>query len=1636
MKKVIIFIIFLYLPIYASHLSSPITNTADPFGPLPDNSSFIFHINRTTYHDYVNILKKDNTIRRRLVVDNTANGSGDIRITDTWNGQDDSGANCESGTYNANIKVSRHAKFDVKIPGAINNIAEFQNPKDIACDKYGYVYVLDTTLLTVQKFSSDGALIWKHTFPQGTANGQLNFPSADVGGLTVDTNMYFYISDQGANRGRIQKFDQDGNLIDRFGGNADVNNGDDNFTGLGYSKEYGEVYTVALNSDDAMRVLVNGTGNMSLGNQNTRLGNVNMQDFAIESDGDVYTIYGTRIRRWTRARFTGNNNPNNNWNTALANSYSICIRSNSLYTIGGSDQIRQHNLANGVAQETRGSFGYANTNFWDPRGITYDPVNDLIWVADTGNRRLVAYKENASGALEYVKKIESSPYLMGSPQDMALDKNGNIYIVDNDACVVKKFDEFGNYLMSFGGRGYGNGKLWDPRGVAVDNSGYVYISDLGTANGNDAEDQIEKYDPSGNFVNAWDHADGRGMMSFVRNGSNFIVAIGQVAGAGRDCGMRVYWTNGTIVQSFRNSYNDTDYGEIDRDFLGRFYCINISGTSYVDTYPSTSSGNTAPNPYVNIGGTRAGLTIDDYGALWIPDQQNDDVEVRQTYAVGTPSTVMYAFSGAGTGDGLLTDPTYCAIRIRNLPNHWADFWVVDTGNDRLEKFVISWSNEIIEPVTIANPGAPVVTTAHPDTESTNTTLANSVYYTRQGKTIFEIYFSQNMNTAILPIVKFITADNLSYTITQTNYMNNLWIGTSWVPTGHDGSAKIKIENAQNTAGSNLNPNPTIIQDAFIIDTTPPTITISHPSYGMATTATQIIVDGNTESEIRVDIFNWTASSGGTLISSHSNIISGGTGYFMYNNLSLLQPKDSTNYITVKACDKAGNWSAEYSPRILVRCINAIGYAFVDPSTNRRLGDLGNPYITFTWQANASMNNGTVVVDVPPGWSLPSTNQSAPGYVRIIDSTGIVLTSGKELWTGNPSYPRRFKVNFDSADSGGYFKIAYGTNTQTMVSNSFSVAIGNNNWDVKATNGTTLFTNIWDPPKKVGESSGKQLYIPVIGNPLLVVASNKMVTQTYRGASSVQAMRIFFINSNDFHTDEVDSLTLTTLDSFGNEIQANTRLNSISSWTSSLLYKSSSAGSSSFITLDLSLNPWIIQPHETNYIDIKMDIDSSTSETDIQLELKSVNDISAKNYANIAGTSIHVIGNLPYQTSYALISSNQPVKTMFISSTNLNLQFVDVGQLNAVPLQIIFPNTNSNVNDVDITEVHITVQNKDGVSFVPSDIFSWAKLQKNNNGTIYAQKSPETSGNQIVFEPSTLYISPNSSVTCDIKVDIKSNTTITNFYLSLMSKTKILARDKNLYTPVTNYATSGYSFPMNSLNIDVVKYLFIEHDTSAQQGVWEPITFSALNFANHIIPSYTNSVIVDCTNSTATNVNWTNNLSSSGWFSNAGPSSGEAYYTFATSDTGTIQLAISDTTSETLSVRIQDDWLTAISNNLVVSSANFQLQIIKTAYITNAPSYVSLGGNVHDVVPGAMIIYTVTFSNTTSAKGTNVVLQDTLKSNLKYVSNSIYLKGILQTDALDGDKTDYGQTLSNTITSTLKSVLANEKNTLIYKVIVK
>lgn len=1571
--SIIVFFLLTDISLQASSLSSPITNRPDPFGPLPSNSrtTNIFWINRSGYVDYVDIIYKSTSIMRRLNNQNTAAGTGNIRITNIWNGTNDSTAQCVSGTYDAKIKVSRIATYDSKVPPS-GDYTEFMEPRDLACDKLGNVYVLDRTLQTVQKFSTDGALIWKYTFATGTANGQVNFSTIQVGGLTVDTNYYFYIADQGASRGRIQQFDQSGNWVATIGGSATFDNGDDDFSGLGYDKNNGEVFTTSLASEDMMRVICS---SMSLGNQQTRLANgTDIKDVAIANNGDVYGVTGTTIRRITRANFTGNGNSWITYNTTLADAMSITVRSNYLYVAGaGANQIRKHSLV-GVALETRGSFGYGNTNFWSPSGIAWDSKNDLIWVSDTSNQRLVCYSIDSSGNLVYSKKIETSPYSLRNPLDIALDEDANIFIVDNGHCKIKKFDQFGNYLMEFGGRGYGNGKFIDPRGIAVDDAGFLYVSDYGTGNGSDAEDQIERFNSSGTFISATNHTDGRGMASFNRNGTNYIIAIGQNDGATADNTIRVYNTNFRVIQTFRDGTYNYDYMDLDRDFSGRFYCVDAVPPAWVYSYASTASGSTAPT-IDSIGGTRAGLAIDSYGSLWIPDQGSDDCEVRQTYAVGVPTTLLYSFGSLGSSDGQFNNPAGAAIRLRELPYAWAHFWVVDSGNNRVEKFIINWSDEVTEPVTISTIGSPTVTAAYPDTSSSNTRYIDGVYYSRAGKTTFKVYFSQNMNTNIKPTIQYVTADNYTYDINRTSFMGNVWTGTAWIATGHDGSADIKVENAQNTFGSNLNPNPTVVNDTFVIDTIAPSINILNPLDGTVTTLTNILIDGSTEAEIRVDVFNWSSLTGGTLISSKSNINTDGTGYYMYNTLKLKTPKDSTNYLTAQARDKAGNWSSEHSPRHLVRCIDAIGYAYVEPSTNRRLGDKGSPPIIFTWQANADMVNTTVTVDVPSGWSPPSTNRGSAGYVRLQSYSGISFTTGKTLWT-SPSYPGRFKVNCNSINSGGYFKITYGTNALTMVSNSYSTAIGLNEWVARATNATTQFTNIWLPPKKVSEALGKSMKIAVKGKALKVSYTNIIPTQTYRGASDVSAIRILFINSNNFHSDQVNSFVLNTENAAQQQVNANTRLSSVTLYTSGNFYLGPfSVGASPQINFDLTSSPLIVAGKKTNRLDVRMNILNTTTATDIRFSIGSKNDIMAKNYLNYPSVDIDVTGNFPIRTTYAVIRSNLPVRRMNTGRSNFMPGWVDIKQKNVNAMQVILFNTNNQVNDIEVLQMNIKVENDINGGLIPNSVIDKVVLQKKNSGPIYAQKTPvESTGDTIYLNVSSLYIPQRTSITCDYKVDIKTNVSATNFQLNISARTNIKARDKIMYNTVTNFAYTGYSFPMRTGYAEIAHHFQITHKTNAIIDTWSPVNVRVLNVSNRLVRRYGGGIALD-TDGTATAISWTNNYVYAGIFLDGGALSDTATYQFNPSDNGMVTLSIKDTLVESVNISVTDVY---IRDNNLEGNLNFigrpNIKVSKSVFPLTARPFETL-------------TYTFIYSNASLYPALNFAMIENMPTNTIYITNS-------------------------------------------------
>lgn len=68
---------------------------------------------------------------------------------------------------------------------------------------------------------------------------------------------------------------------------------------------------------------------------------------------------------------------------------------------------------------------------------------------------------------------------LNRPSDVAVSKDGRIYVVDGVNSQIKIFDQNGKFLSAFGANGSANGEFKNPLGIDVDKSGNVFVADSG-----------------------------------------------------------------------------------------------------------------------------------------------------------------------------------------------------------------------------------------------------------------------------------------------------------------------------------------------------------------------------------------------------------------------------------------------------------------------------------------------------------------------------------------------------------------------------------------------------------------------------------------------------------------------------------------------------------------------------------------------------------------------------------------------------------------------------------------------------------------------------------------------------------------------------------------------------------------------------------------------------------------------------------------------------------------------------------------------------------------------------------------------------------------------------------------------------
>ncbi len=192
----------------------------------------------------------------------------------------------------------------------------------------------------------------------------------------------------------------------------------------------------------------------------------------------------------------------------------------------------------------------------DPRGIAIDSLGNA-YITDAANNRVQKFGKNGNlitqwgrtGIRKWTEKDQSGVSeekgRFYQPRGVAYDPNGHVYVVDAGNNRIQKFDRNGTFLIQWGSPGMGSGKFRNPTEVAVDSKGCVYVVDAGN-------NRIQKFDSNGTFLTEWGGAgSGDGQFS-----NPYGVTVDQyrnvyVTDAGNSR-LQIFESDGTFISSLES----------------------------------------------------------------------------------------------------------------------------------------------------------------------------------------------------------------------------------------------------------------------------------------------------------------------------------------------------------------------------------------------------------------------------------------------------------------------------------------------------------------------------------------------------------------------------------------------------------------------------------------------------------------------------------------------------------------------------------------------------------------------------------------------------------------------------------------------------------------------------------------------------------------------------------------------------------------------------------------------------------------------------------------------------------------------------------------------------------------------------
>lgn len=342
----------------------------------------------------------------------------------------------------------------------------------------------------------------------------------------------------------------------------------------------------------------------------------------------------------------------------------------NVYVVDGGNGRIQIFDGKGMFLRGFGAKGSGPKQFSDPRGISVS--QGLLYVADAGNSRVQVLTTGGIflGQITVTTKKDE----MKTPVDVAVDMQNRIYVLDSDMNKVRVFTGGGVQTLSFGASGKGTEGFDEPLGLAVDGAGNIYVADSGNV-------KIKKFDPQGKLLGSIG-SEGLGPGQFRRpsgikvdrEGKIYLLDAGKhtlqiFTSEGGDGALLAQVSPPPSVVLFKELPGEVVALMADKQLWG------ISGDSLI----ALGSGS---GKQIGIRGSEPGMlknprggTVDGTGNYWIADTGNDRL---QKFSID--GALLQVIGRSGSKEGEFSSPSAVALTLKG------NIVVADTGNRRMQVF--------------------------------------------------------------------------------------------------------------------------------------------------------------------------------------------------------------------------------------------------------------------------------------------------------------------------------------------------------------------------------------------------------------------------------------------------------------------------------------------------------------------------------------------------------------------------------------------------------------------------------------------------------------------------------------------------------------------------------------------------------------------------------------------------------------------------------------------------------------------------------------------------------------------------------------------------------------------------------------